>query len=224
MIYTRHKNHLLIAAAAMLMAIGSTSCGIMKKQSEDLSDYPTRTTRTPGAVWRNGGHHNRDWARTKPNDDGNLDERGIDATRSQTTEDQWKALNIKLGRHENKALYNELKSWLGTPYSGGGHTKQVGTDCSGLVMEVYLKVYDMSLERRASLQYAHNCFPIDKEDLREGDLVFFHGGSGDSITHVGIYLKDNKFVHASSSRGVIVSDLTQKYYVEHYYAAGRVKI
>ena len=91
-------------------------------------------------------------------------------------------------------------------------------------MEVDLSVDNIALERRGSLQYSKNCTPIDKSELREGDLVFFHGGSGDRITHVGLYLKNNKFVHASSSRGVIVSDLTQKYYVEHYYGAGRVSI
>ena len=221
---SRHYSKIMICAAAVMLGASSVSCGLLKKESEDLSEYPTRQTRTPGAVWRNGDNHNRDWARTKPNDDDYYDDRGIDDPSANATDAQWKLLDIKLGRHDNKALYNEVKTWLGTPYRGGGHTKQVGADCSGFVMEVYLSVYNIALERRGSLQYSKNCTPIDKSELREGDLVFFHGGSGDRITHVGLYLKNNKFVHASSSRGVIVSDLTQKYYVEHYYGAGRVSI
>lgn len=217
-----HIRKILILTAVVLLGASSVSCGIMKKESEDMGDYPTRQTRTPGAVWRNGNNHNRDWAKTKPNDEDNYDDRGINDLSKQATDEQWKSLDIRLGRHDNKALYKEIKTWLGTPYSGGGHTKQVGTDCSGFVMEIYLTVYNIALERRGSLQYSKNCTPIEKSELREGDLVFFHGGSGDRITHVGLYLKNNKFVHASSSRGVVVSDLTHKYYVDHYYSAGRV--
>lgn len=222
--YSKRLSKILILTTALLLGIAGDSCGIMKKTyEEDASEYPMRQTRTPGAVWRNNGNHSRDWAKTKPNDDDYYDDRGIDQEIENATDEQWKKLDIKLGRHDNKALYKEVKGWLGTPYSGGGHKKQVGTDCSGFVMEIYLTVYNKRLERRGSLQFYNNCEPIDKGSLREGDLVFFHNGSGGKISHVGLYLKNNKFVHASSSRGVVVSDLTEKYYVNHYFAAGRVK-
>ncbi len=219
---TFHFHKILILASALLLALSSLSCGVMKQANDDDSGYPTKRGRTSSAVRRTGGNHNRDWAKTKPNDDNFYDDRGID-NGPIATDEEWKNLDIKLGRHDNKKLYNEIKSWLGTPYSGGGHTKQVGTDCSGFVMELYLTVYNISLERRGGLQYYNNCSPIDKEDLREGDLVFFNNGDGGKITHVGIYLKDNKFAHASSSRGVVIDDLTAKYYVKHFFAAGRVK-
>lgn len=222
MTITTHFNKILIIASALLLAISSVSCGMLKREAEDASDYPSRRTRTPGAVWRNSGSHSRDWAKTKPNDDDYYDDRGIDKDYV-ATDEEWKQLEIKLGRHDNKALYKEIKSWLGTPYSGGGHTKKVGTDCSGFVMELYLTVYNMKLERRGGLQFYNNCEPIDKKALREGDLVFFNNGEGGKISHVGIYLKDNKFAHASSSRGVIISDLSEKYYLKHFFAAGRVK-
>ena len=90
-------------------------------------------------------------------------------------------------------------------------------------MELYLTVYNIRLERRGGLQFYNNCEPIDKGALREGDLIFFNNGQGGKISHVGIYLKDNKFAHASSSRGVVIDDLTAKYYVNHFFAAGRVK-
>lgn len=222
MTHTTRFNKLIIFTSVLLLALSSVSCGVLKRESEDTGNYPSRRARTPNAVWRNNGSHNRDWARTKPNDDDYYDDRGIDKN-PPPTDDEWKRLDIKLGRHDNKTLYKEIKSWLGTPYSGGGHTKQVGTDCSGFVMELYLTVYNMRLERRGGLQFYNNCEPIDKEALREGDLVFFNNGQGGKISHVGIYLKDNKFAHASSSRGVVISDLSENYYVKHFFAAGRVK-
>lgn len=223
MTITPQLNKLITIISALLLALSSVSCGVMRQANEDDSGYPTGQRRTPSAVRRTGGNHDRSLVTPKPNDEGNYDDRGIDENPTIATDDEWKRLDIKLGRHDNKALYNEIKSWLGTPYSGGGHTKQVGADCSGFVMELYLTVYNIPLERRGGLQYYNNCTPIDKEDLREGDLVFFNNGEGGKISHVGIYLKDNKFAHASSSRGVVIDDLTAKYYVKHFFAAGRVK-
>lgn len=212
----------LIVLVALLLAMLSVSCNVIRQANDDDSGYPTKRGRTTSSVRRTSGSHNRDWAKTKPNDDGNYDDRSIDNGPT-ATDEEWKRLDITLSRNDNKALYKEIKSWLGTPYSGGGHTKQVGTDCSGFVMELYLSVYNIALERRGGLQYYNNCTPIDKEALREGDLVFFNNGEGGKISHVGIYLKDNKFAHASSSRGVVIDDLTAKYYVKHFFAAGRVK-
>lgn len=220
-----HFNKILIIVSALLLALSSVSCGVMRQANDDGSGYPTKRGSNTGAVRRNNkGSHDRDWAKTKnKNDDKDNDkDKDID-NRTVASDDEWKRLDIKLGRHDNKELYNEIKTWLGTPYSGGGHTKQVGTDCSGFVMELYLTVYNISLERRGGLQYYNNCEPIKKEALREGDLIFFNNGDGGNITHVGIYLKDNKFAHASSSRGVVIDDLTTNYYVKHFFAAGRVK-
>lgn len=135
----------------------------------------------------------------------------------------WKTLNVKLTRHDNKALYAELRSWLGTPYRYAASDKGSGTDCSGMVKEVYATVYDKKLERNSAKMYEKNCKEISRDDLREGDLVFFITGSSGRISHVGIYLKEGKFVHASSSRGVMVSDMADRYWREHYAASGRVK-
>lgn len=134
----------------------------------------------------------------------------------------WKRLDIKLTRHDNKRLYAELKEWLGTPYKYAASDKGRGTDCSGMVMMVYKTVFDIKLERNSAKIFERNCKRIGKDKLREADLVFFNNGKSDRITHVGIYLKDGYFVHASSSRGVIVSHLTERYYTTHYQCAGRV--
>lgn len=138
-----------------------------------------------------------------------------------TIDDAWRNLDVKLSRNDNKALYEELKSWLGTPYKYASMEKGVGTDCSGMVMQVYLKVYKQKLDRNSARQFTHNCKKISRDNLLEGDLVFFNNGKG-SISHVGIYLKDGYFVHASSSRGVMVNNLSQRYYDAHFHCAGRV--
>ena len=141
---------------------------------------------------------------------------------SRNTNAKWKALDIRLTRHDNKTLYRELKQWLGTPYKYAASEKGRGTDCSGMVMEVYKKVYDIKLERNSAKIFEKNCREIGRHRLKEADLVFFNNGKSGRITHVGIYLKEGYFVHASSSRGVIVSHLTEKYYDTHFQCAGRV--
>ena len=150
----------------------------------------------------------------------------VETTTTTTTHrvsDQWRTLDIKLDRKDNKQLYREVKSWLGTPYKYAGSSKS-GTDCSGFVMEVYKAVYHQKLERNSQKIFEKNCHEIDKSALKEGDLIFFNTGNKNRrINHVGLYLKECMFVHASSSRGVVVSDLREAYYVKHFVVAGRVK-
>lgn len=150
----------------------------------------------------------------------------VETTTTNTTyrvSDDWRTLDIKLDRKDNKHLYREVKSWLGTPYKYAGHDRQ-GTDCSGFVMEVYKTVYHQKIERNSQKIFEKNCHEIDKSDLKEGDLIFFNTGNKNRrINHVGLYLKECKFVHASSSRGVIVSDVREAYYEKHFVVAGRVK-
>lgn len=131
-----------------------------------------------------------------------------------------KVLGIELKGTENKELIRVVSSWLGTPYKYGGVSKD-GTDCSGFVKTVYESLYKISLYRSAA-DLEKNTDTISKKDLKTGDLVFFKFG-GTKISHVGIYLADNKFIHASSSKGVIVSDLTIDYYKKGFYCAGRIK-
>lgn len=138
-------------------------------------------------------------------------------------DDGWSSLDIKLGKGDNKALYHEIKDWLGTPYCYAGDEKGKGADCSGFVMQVFLKVYKKPLERNSAKIFEKNCKEISRSNLKEGDLVFFHGKNADEISHVGIYLKDGHFAHASSSKGVIINSLSQRYYDTHFHCAGRVR-
>lgn len=125
---------------------------------------------------------------------------------------------------DNGALYKEIEAWLGTPYKYGGQSKK-GTDCSGLVVEIYKSVYNKKLYRSSQEIYEKNCKPIQKNELREGDLVFFITNKNSKrINHVGLYLKNNKFIHSTTKRGVIISDLSEPYYEKYYFASGRVII
>ena len=131
---------------------------------------------------------------------------------------------VKIDRNDNLQLYSYLAGWLGVPYRYGGNTR-TGVDCSGLVLNAYQEVYRKKLYRSASEMLYGNCRKINRGKLREGDLVFFRVGKGrkKTVNHVGIYLKDNRFVHTSTSSGVIVSNLDEPYYRKTWVAAGRVR-
>jgi len=121
----------------------------------------------------------------------------------------------------NMALISSIYQWLGTPHRDGGTSKN-GTDCSYFVQRVYQEAYGIQLNRSSRRMYSEDVQAIRKDELHEGDLVFFDTG-GDGISHVGIYLRNNTFVHASSSKGVIVESLASPYYQKHYAASGRVR-
>lgn len=119
----------------------------------------------------------------------------------------------------NPALLATVKDWLGTPYLFAGNTT-AGADCSGFVQQVYLKVYDKPTARTADGMAAQSQ-SISKSNLKEGDMVFFKIETP-KVGHVGIYLQDGYFVHASSSRGVIVSNLSEAYYTKYFVGGGRL--
>ena len=129
-------------------------------------------------------------------------------------------LGVDIELQDNHKLYIHASEWIGTPYRAGGDSKR-GTDCSGLVSQLYKKVYHTRLSRSTDGQLKESS-KISKRNLREGDLVFFHNGRKKRIaSHVGIYLKNNKFIHASTSRGVIISSLNEDYYRKHWLSGGR---
>lgn len=131
-------------------------------------------------------------------------------------------LGIDIGREDNHKLYIEAAGWIGVPYRAGGETKR-GTDCSGLVCQLYQNVYQIKLPRSSDVQKKESR-KIAKRNLREGDLVFFSSSrSGKKVAHSGIYLKDGKFIHASTSQGVIVSRLSEPYYMKHWISGGRIR-
>jgi cell wall-associated NlpC family hydrolase len=116
-------------------------------------------------------------------------------------------------------LQNYIQDWIGVPYEYGGTTKS-GVDCSGFTFNVYKYVYDYDLPRTALDQYKSGR-KISTVNLNEGDLVFFRGVRGAGIDHVGVYLEDGKFAHASTNEGVIISNLNDDYYNIRYVGACR---
>lgn len=111
-------------------------------------------------------------------------------------------------------------SWIGTPYRYAG-TSRDGVDCSGLMQEVFKESTGMVLPRNSAAQQAW-CMPVEGDTLRPGDLLFFATGSDkERVSHVGLYIGGDEMIHASSSRGVIVSQLRLPYYVNRFHSAGR---
>lgn len=123
----------------------------------------------------------------------------------------------------NMPLYAEVSTWLGVPYRYAGNSKR-GTDCSGFVSVVFQSVYGIRLDRSSDGQARNNVHSVNKNNLKTGDLVFFRTARrSKKIDHVGIYLKDGYFIHASTSKGVIVSSLSENYYKRTWQKGGRVK-
>jgi hypothetical protein len=122
-------------------------------------------------------------------------------------------------RLTNLAMLRSIDKWWGTRYCLGGNSESC-VDCSAFTMAIMKDVYSLSLPRTAQEQYNAST-RIETEELKEGDLVFFYT-SGRRISHVGIYIMNNKFVHAAASQGVSVSDLNDTYWKARYRGAGRI--
>jgi cell wall-associated NlpC family hydrolase len=127
-------------------------------------------------------------------------------------------LNVEVEVLRNHTLYSLIQEWWGSPYKYGGITKR-GVDCSGFVQNLAGAVYGFYLSRTAGQQY-EQCKKISREELSEGDLVFFNTSRG--VSHVGVYLHNDKFVHASTSLGVTISDLKESYWAKRFIGAGRL--
>ena len=122
-------------------------------------------------------------------------------------------LGIDINLEDDHKLYLE---------AGGGDSKR-GTDCSGMVYQIYRKVYRIQVPRNTE-ELKNKSNKVAKRNLKEGDLVFFSSNrSRKRVAHVGIYLKSGKFIHSSTSRGVIVSRLNEDYYLRHWISGGRIR-
>jgi len=129
------------------------------------------------------------------------------------------ALDATVEKLTNIQLLQLIDDWWGTRYCMGGSTKNC-IDCSAFVQVIMSNIYNVSIPRTAQEQY-DNGSKIGMEELKEGDLVFFRT-TGRSVSHVGVYLLNNKFVHASTSGGVMVNDLNDSYWKTRFSGAARV--
>jgi len=129
--------------------------------------------------------------------------------------------NTAIERLTNEKLLDFMDEWYGVPYQYGGSGKS-GIDCSAFASLLIADVYQVDGLPRISRDQYKESRRIPKSALREGDLVFFHTlGKGHAVTHVGVYLYNNRFIHASVA-GVQISDLSEGYYARHFVGAGRV--
>ena len=129
-------------------------------------------------------------------------------------------MDIAVEEIQNIPLLQKIDEWWGTPYALGGNSKR-GVDCSYFTLDVMNAIYNTNLKRTAAEQYEQS-EKIDWSDLKEGDLIFFKTDGSRSISHVGIYMTNNKFAHASTSQGVTISDLSEPYWQKRLYSLGRV--
>lgn len=128
-------------------------------------------------------------------------------------------LNTEVEQVKNIKLFNAIDEWYGTRYLLGGTTKK-GIDCSALMQTLFASLYAVNLPRTAREQHKASR-QISRTELKEGDLVFFNTRGG--VSHVGLYLQNNKFLHASSSNGVMISDLYDEYWMLRYVGVGRME-
>lgn len=135
---------------------------------------------------------------------------------SEKSSDKYKAMS------KDDLFFSLLRSeyfyWKGTAYRLGGNSKN-GIDCSALVQAVYKNSFNMAIARTTNKQ-ADLGFFVDKQTLKVADLIFFK--TSRKVRHVGIYMGDNQFLHASSSKGVMISSLNNIYWRAKYWQSRRV--
>lgn len=126
-------------------------------------------------------------------------------------------LDVEVETIKNVGLLRIIDDWYGVKYLFGGSTKR-GIDCSALMQVFFTALYGIALPRTAKMQYDFSR-RISRTELKEGDLLFFNTRGG--VSHVGMYITNNKFVHAST-KGVAISDMFDPYYTNRLIGVGRV--
>jgi murein DD-endopeptidase / murein LD-carboxypeptidase len=126
-------------------------------------------------------------------------------------------LDAEVEQIQNIELFQNIEYWFGTRYRYGGTTKD-GIDCSAFVQTLMSSCYKVGVPRTAQEQYDAT-LPISRDELKEGDLIFFNTRGG--VSHVGMYLQNNKFVHASTSEGVTITSLDDSYWSKRIVGYGR---
>lgn len=132
-------------------------------------------------------------------------------------------LGVDIDYEDNHALFIYSSQWLGTPYRNGGNDKQ-GIDCSGLSYAIYRDIFNIKISRTSRQQFEQDFSTFkNKNKLKPGDLVFFTSpGAHGTVNHVGVYLKEGRFIHSSSTKGVVVDDLHNPYWDKNWIAGGTI--
>lgn len=187
------ERHVPLALIGCALVVVLSGCASTAPQDDTPDDYFARSM--PGLP--------DDWESQMSPFDGQYDSFG-----------NWEASSIEQVR---EALLAQHQQWMGTPYRLGG-TSQHGIDCSALVRTIFRDTFELDLPRSTRGQ-VHEGRPIDRQSLRAGDLVFFRPPG--PYNHVGIYVGEGRFLHASTSKGVIISRLDNVYWNRHYWQSRR---
>jgi len=139
-----------------------------------------------------------------------------------TSPDDYAATAAQSGSRDN--LRDEIvataQKYVGIPYKWGGESPSTGFDCSGLTMVVY-RLNGLQLPRTSNAQWQAGR-PVNRSQLLRGDLVFFATSGDQRVSHVGIYVGDNQFLHAPrKNRKIRMSSLSSDYYKSRYIGARR---
>ncbi len=131
-------------------------------------------------------------------------------------------LDMDVENVTNKVLFEEIDKWMDTRYRYGG-TSEKGIDCSAYTGTLLADAYGLNVARTSREQYA-DAEKVEKEDLQQGDLVFFNTrGRRGGVSHVGLYLGNGYFTHSGSSTGVTISHIDETYWSNKMIGAGRFK-
>lgn len=129
--------------------------------------------------------------------------------------------DLDINNISNPELYAVSYAWLNTPYRYGGNSRN-GIDCSRFAAMLQHAAMDISPSGGSSGDMFKMGIPVERDQLKEGDLVFFTIKAG-RISHVGVYLQNGKFAHSSTSKGVIISDLSEDYWNRYFFKGARLQ-
>lgn len=214
--FLREKNNSIL----IFCALSLSACSTLKKPAATTAQPSNRkvefiegiSTRRPGNATRHYNKREVGISRDVTMGSANLEN-------AQSWQFKYaQLLDVPVENVQNYSLYDFIEEWWGTPYRLGGKNKS-GIDCSGFVSTLLTTVFQMSIMGNSADLYS-KVTRLRKEDLHEGDLVFFRIHHK-RISHVGVYLENDKFVHASTSSGVMISDLNEPYWKRYFAGAGR---
>jgi lipoprotein Spr len=219
----RVKGHLLVKLS--ICALSLSSCASLKKSSAHKKTSSTPAAAGKSVEFIDGIDTNRP-PRTAYNSkrntsiSKNITRSSANLENAQSWQFKYaQLLDVPVEEVLNQQLYRFIDEWWGTPYRLGGKTKS-GIDCSAFVTELVNTVFRLGVSGNSADLYSQ-AKRLKMGDLHEGDLVFFRIHHK-RISHVGIYLENDKFVHASTSSGVMISDLNEPYWKRYFAGGGRL--